>query len=131
MNKICFFVCSILMIMACAMPMNKVEARGEGAIAAAAAGIGVLFGAAIASDAYHHNCQRARDQAYYAMSMQQQTMNYVLMNYNPALHDRWVRYVVVDCCSILNPVQQEQLLNVMNQRRDEMSCQVQLQRPAN
>ncbi len=121
-NKLFYSVCSLMLIITCAMPINKVEARGEGAVAFAAAGIGMILGAAIASDAHHKAHYRYCQSRQSFIHMQQQTMNYVLMNYNPAFHDGWVRYVVVDCSRILNPVQQEQLLNIMNQRRDEMRC---------
>jgi hypothetical protein len=119
-NKTCLSICTIIAVATCAMPLNKVEARGEGAVVAAA-GLGLLFGAAIASDANHHRHHRRQaHRVQYAVATQQQTMNYVLINYNPAFHDAWVRYVVVDCAYILNPVQQDQLLSIMDQRRNEM-----------
>lgn len=118
-NKIIFAVCTLLVAATCLTPSSKVEARGEGAVAVAA-GVGALVGAAIASDAHHKHHYRQAYRAQNWMMRQQQTMNYVLMNYNPAYHDVWVRYVIVDCGYILTPVQQSQLIDTLNQRRAEM-----------
>lgn len=121
-NKANILICTLLTAATCLTPISKVEARGEGT-AFAAAGLGALVGAAIASDAHHHrqrNHQRNVYRVRNCVASQQQTMNYILMNYNPAFHDAWVRYVVVDCAYILNPVQQDQMLSIMDQRRSEM-----------
>lgn len=123
LKKIFFTVFSALTVVACAMPINKVEARGEGAVVLAA-GVGALLGAAVASDVQHRHHHRQAYRSHQYVTMQQRTMNYVLMNYNPAFHDCWVRYVIVDCARVLNPVQQEQLIGVMNQRRNEMGINV-------
>ncbi len=118
-KKICFVTCSLLIAVTCLIPTNKVEARGEGAVVVAA-GVGALVGAVIASDAHHKHHHRQAYRAQNWMMRQQQTMNYVLMNYNPAFHDTWVRYIIVDCSCVLTPVQQSQLIDTINQRRAEL-----------
>ncbi|MGA8163972.1 MAG: hypothetical protein WB791_02980 [Waddliaceae bacterium] len=57
-QKICLLVCAMITIASCVIPMNRVEAKGEGAIALAAAGVGALCGAAIASKNSHRNTNR-------------------------------------------------------------------------
>lgn len=122
-KKIGFIACSIMIAAASLLPTNKIEARGEGAVAVAA-GVGALVGAAIASDAHHKHHHRQACRAQNWMIRQQQTMNYVLMNYNPAFHDAWVRYIIVDCAYILTPVQQNQLINAINQKRAQLGQHV-------
>lgn len=118
-KKICLSVAAFATIVSCVLPCKTIEARGEGAVAAAA-GVGALVGAAIASDIQHRNNQRRCYRAQCYRAQQQQIMNYVLVNYNPAFHDAWVRYIIVDCSSILSPEQQNQMLNVINQKRNEL-----------
>ena len=124
-KSLCFSLVVIITIVSCVIPLNKVEAKGEGAIAIAA-GIGAICGAAIASNSHHkHHCKQARQQTYayhrelYTVSIQQQTMDFVLSAYHPANHDAWVRYVIVDCSQTLNPIQQSQLIGAINNRRTE------------
>ena len=127
-KRICLSTCGLLTAAACLMPMGKVEARGEAGVAIAA-GVGALVGAAIGSDmaSHHHHRRQPCHQTCSANrqhSGQQQTMRYVLNNYNPAFHEAWVQYVVVDCSYTLNANQQNQLLQIMNQRRTQLGYPV-------
>ncbi|MGE3954346.1 MAG: hypothetical protein AB7F31_03990 [Parachlamydiales bacterium] len=115
-RRICLTSCILLTLGAAAMPA-KAEARG-GAGVAVAAGAGGLIGGLIIADMAHHNkghCKQKR-----CVAIQQQTMRYVLNNYNPAFHEAWVQYVIVDCCGTLTPVQQHQLLGIMDQKRAQL-----------
>lgn len=118
LKNLCLSLVVVITIASSVIPLNKIEAKGEAAIAIAA-GIGAICGAAIASNSNHKN-HRQQAHAYhrelYAVSIQQQTMDFVLSTYHPANHDAWVRYVIVDCSQVLNPMQQSQLIGVLNNR---------------
>ncbi|MEM1282309.1 MAG: hypothetical protein AAGG81_02005 [Chlamydiota bacterium] len=122
-KKFFLVIFSVIMTISCLIPANKIEARGEGAVIAAA-GLGAIVGAAVASDVHHKHHRKQACAARNFMVRQQQTMNYVLMNYNPAFHDAWVRYIIVDCGYILTPIQQSQLIDAINQRRAELGHHV-------
>ncbi len=126
LRRICFLTCGLFTAVAALAPTTKVEARGEAGVAIAA-GVGALVGAAIGSDMAHHHHQDHRQcqrQQRCCAGIQQQTMRYVLTNYNPAFHEAWVQYVVVDCSGTLNANQQNQLLEIMHQRRCQLGHRV-------
>ena len=127
-KRICISACSLLVAAAVFLPTTKAEARGEAGVALAA-GAGALFGSAIGTSMVHnshrpHHCQRTTyvyQQHCYPQSHQQQQMRYVLNSYNPAFHQAWVEYVMIDLQGTLTPPQQNQLLTFMNERKMQMT----------
>lgn len=72
--------------------------------------VGLFIGSSMQA---HANCQKM-DRAGY----QRHLMQEVLQNYDARRHCEYVEYVTIDLEGWLNPHQQQQLLDIMQQRRN-------------